>query len=277
MQRAIQNYSRASALALILATLAILTACSAGYVARLAPPSPEQYLSAVDFATSYTGGRETLENGARAGSGHMCGMPVVGSRRERYYDGLASICARKNGAWNKPICSRGMDVLFVAGSRNNQKRVCNADLEDFFVFAYEAAPGVSPAQFTSAMAETGHKSPARAKIEMQANAEAAAKNAEAAAKALDREATLREQQRIDRAKNQALARERSVALTLAFRKSVSVGTTSNCGPVVELRQNLAKVYFPVQGYGNEHWIDVNRLMPDGFGCRFINGQYWPDF
>lgn len=61
----------------------------------------------------------------------------------------------------------------------------------------------------------------------------------------------------------------------AFRKALKSEDSTNCGPVIDRRGNLFKVYFPVSNYGNEHWIRRDNLYPAGFACRFVNGQYVP--
>ncbi|MBF0609512.1 MAG: sel1 repeat family protein [Magnetococcales bacterium] len=60
-----------------------------------------------------------------------------------------------------------------------------------------------------------------------------------------------------------------------FRKTVQVGSETNCGPVIDIRDKLIKIYFPVKEYGNEHWIKKEQLFPPGYGCYFYNGQYEP--
>lgn len=65
------------------------------------------------------------------------------------------------------------------------------------------------------------------------------------------------------------------ARVAGFRQSIRVGSETNCGPVLETRGDLVQVYFPVQGYGNEHWIRRGDAYPAGYGCRFYNGQYQP--
>lgn len=70
-------------------------------------------------------------------------------------------------------------------------------------------------------------------------------------------------------RNAFLARARE------FRSTIKVGSETNCGPVLEIRADLAKVYSPVKDYGNEHWIRVDQLFPPLTGCRFLNGQYEP--
>ncbi len=58
-----------------------------------------------------------------------------------------------------------------------------------------------------------------------------------------------------------------------FRETLAVGTTTNCGLIVEMKESLVKVYYPVQNYGNEHWIKRNELFPQHYNCNFFNGKY----
>lgn len=60
-----------------------------------------------------------------------------------------------------------------------------------------------------------------------------------------------------------------------FRKRLDNGDETNCGPVIESKGALVKVYFPVANYGNEHWVRKSLLYPAGYGCRFVNGGYVP--
>lgn len=59
----------------------------------------------------------------------------------------------------------------------------------------------------------------------------------------------------------------------AMIKSLKVGDDTNCGPVLEVRQGLVKVYRPVQNFGNEHWIKAGKLSLPGEACTFVNGEY----
>jgi hypothetical protein len=63
--------------------------------------------------------------------------------------------------------------------------------------------------------------------------------------------------------------------TKTFRSNIKVGTETNCGPVLETRANLVKVYTPVKDYGNEHWIRLDAIFPPSANCSFLNGQYVP--
>ncbi len=58
-----------------------------------------------------------------------------------------------------------------------------------------------------------------------------------------------------------------------FRASIKTGLETNCGPVLETKGDLVKVYFPVAQYGNEHWIKRNQLYPADKECNFVNGRY----
>jgi hypothetical protein len=57
------------------------------------------------------------------------------------------------------------------------------------------------------------------------------------------------------------------------KKKFQEGDQTNCGPVIEVKTKMLKIYFPVQGYGNEHWIMKDTIYPVGYGCRFYNGRY----
>jgi hypothetical protein len=58
-----------------------------------------------------------------------------------------------------------------------------------------------------------------------------------------------------------------------FRSTIKVGTETNCGPVIEVRGELVKVYAPVKDFGNEHWIRSDQIYPVGNECKFSNGRY----
>ncbi|TCS32923.1 hypothetical protein EDC30_11934 [Paucimonas lemoignei] len=60
--------------------------------------------------------------------------------------------------------------------------------------------------------------------------------------------------------------EQQVAL---FRKSVQVGTWTNCGQIYDMRKPMAGVQTMV----GQQYIDINRLYPPQYICRFLNGVY----
>jgi hypothetical protein len=66
---------------------------------------------------------------------------------------------------------------------------------------------------------------------------------------------------------------KSLEATNAFRSSIATGVESNCGPVLEIKGDLVKVYHPVANFGTEHWIRRDALFQAGSGCRFENGPY----
>jgi hypothetical protein len=70
-------------------------------------------------------------------------------------------------------------------------------------------------------------------------------------------------------------RRQLTAQVEAFRRSLTIETETNCGPVVEIKGTLVKVYFPVANYGNEHWVRKELLFPPQWECRFYNGGYQP--
>jgi hypothetical protein len=73
--------------------------------------------------------------------------------------------------------------------------------------------------------------------------------------------------------------EKQRQLTLArvetFRRSIKIETETNCGPILEIKGKLVKIYAPVANYGNEHWIRREQIFPSGFQCNFFNGNYEP--
>ena len=76
-------------------------------------------------------------------------------------------------------------------------------------------------------------------------------------------------------KNAELLRKKHLAEVKNFRLRLKVGDESNCGPVLEIKNQLAKIYSPVLNYGNEHWIRISQLFPSGYNCWFLNGGYVP--
>ena len=69
-------------------------------------------------------------------------------------------------------------------------------------------------------------------------------------------------------------RQRTVQVD-AFRRALKIETVTNCGPVLEIKGALLKIYFPVANYGTEHWLKKDELFPPKYGCRFVNGSYQP--
>lgn len=61
----------------------------------------------------------------------------------------------------------------------------------------------------------------------------------------------------------------------SFRAALAEGTETNCGPVLEVKESLVKVYAPVKDYGNEHWLRRETVFPPGYECTWNNGQYQP--
>ncbi len=79
--------------------------------------------------------------------------------------------------------------------------------------------------------------------------------------------------RAEQARTAAMERQKEIIRVTAFRLGLKAETRTNCGPVLEMKSTLVKVYFPVANYGTEHWIKKDSLFPPEFECRFINGNY----
>lgn len=58
-----------------------------------------------------------------------------------------------------------------------------------------------------------------------------------------------------------------------FRASLDVGIDTNCGPVLAAEGGWLRIQKDVEGHGDVHWIEQDKIFPPGFDCRFENGQY----
>lgn len=95
---------------------------------------------------------------------------------------------------------------------------------------------------------------------------------------LDKQKALEQERQVALAKQRAEEEKVQHAQRLkeiaAFRNGkLSEETVTNCGPILEVKKTMVKVYFPVKDYGNEHWIAKTEIFPDGYGCAFTNGKY----
>jgi len=89
-------------------------------------------------------------------------------------------------------------------------------------------------------------------------------------------AVAEEKKAAEQSRREAIARQNALLARLnSWRKALKVGDDTNCGPVLEFKANLIKIYFPVRDYGNEHWIRRDQVFPSDSGCKFINGSYQP--
>jgi hypothetical protein len=94
-------------------------------------------------------------------------------------------------------------------------------------------------------------------------------------KARKQKAEQQEEQRRKQAKEEADRQAQEQRQLAAFRKTLRDGDETNCGPVIEVKGKLVKISFAVANYGNEHWIRVAEIFPNGYNCRFYNGEYQP--
>ncbi|ABB44922.1 hypothetical protein Suden_1645 [Sulfurimonas denitrificans DSM 1251] len=56
-----------------------------------------------------------------------------------------------------------------------------------------------------------------------------------------------------------------------FRKTLKIGTETNCGTIVEMDSKKANI--SLNDKKNSVWIEKNKIFPKGDGCRFVKGRY----
>jgi hypothetical protein len=152
------------------------------------------------------------------------------------------------------------DVPEQVGSAYQQRKIV---LE-----VYEPIGKPSPAFLETISAQGYLTEPAR---EAQAK-----ESAEQAAAAEIRREQYKEATRQSRLAEQARTRD-MMAETTAFRSRLKAEDETNCGPAIEIKGSLIKVYRPVAEFGTEHWLQKARLFPPGYGCSFMNGEYQPPY
>lgn len=74
-------------------------------------------------------------------------------------------------------------------------------------------------------------------------------------------------------KQKAVRHKQLTSEVRKFQTTIKIGSETNCGPVLEIKASLIKVYMPVKEYGNEHWLKKSSLYPSSYSCSFYNGQY----
>ena len=202
----------------------------------------------------------------------MCGVVWGTPRNQLYLTNAEQLCTRQGGHFEAPMCEApdADTVLFMATVKDTPaaERTCQRELEDFYVMAAEPEPGITREVFTAALAADGYKTARRTAAE--AAARVLAEQTRRAQFDAAAAASLERQRLADIA-----MRERRQAAGIAFRKTLRVGVKTNCGPVLEMREDLVKVYFPLAGYGNEHWLDRNTVFPASDDCEFRDGRYLP--
>ncbi|MDK9693760.1 MAG: hypothetical protein OEL19_05905 [Sulfurimonas sp.] len=58
----------------------------------------------------------------------------------------------------------------------------------------------------------------------------------------------------------------------AFRKKLQVGMQTNCGTILELDAQKAKISLDEKSESHQ-WIERRKIFPKGEGCRFVRGKY----
>ena len=80
----------------------------------------------------------------------------------------------------------------------------------------------------------------------------------------------RESEKAQRADEQRRRVEEMIQTNTAeMRKSIKVGTFTNCGQVFEVRRPMAGV----QTIVGMQYIAIDRVYAEGAGCKFVNRQY----
>lgn len=60
----------------------------------------------------------------------------------------------------------------------------------------------------------------------------------------------------------------------SFRRGIKVETKTNCGPVIDKKGSLIKVYAALPNFGSEHWLERDQLYPPDYSCWWKNGKYF---
>ncbi|PKB24405.1 hypothetical protein [Janthinobacterium sp. 64] len=78
----------------------------------------------------------------------------------------------------------------------------------------------------------------------------------------------------DAAQEAERQRQAEAKKVLAWRKTLQVGSDTFCGPVIEIRHPMVKIFISVQlqGFGNEAWLKSSDIFPPEYGCRNVNGR-----
>lgn len=78
----------------------------------------------------------------------------------------------------------------------------------------------------------------------------------------------------DAAQETERQRQAEAKKVLAWRKTLQVGSDTFCGPVIEVRHPMVKIFISVQlqGFGNEAWLKSSDIFPPEYGCRNVNGR-----
>jgi arsenate reductase-like glutaredoxin family protein len=200
---------KAFLISLVLTTAGCGSVSVDGYIARLNPPSEDKFISPVDFANAYGGGKDTTTpDGIRLTRARMCGVAFGAPRKNLYLKGAAEICIRQGGVFQRPLCmDKNEDsVIFVADTPDTptSSRMCNRDLEDFDVVAFEPVPAVQRREFTALIKKFGYKT----KATIEAEAETRKKTEQNQLKVrMEQQASLLEVQRQTKLKKLPLVRK----------------------------------------------------------------------
>ena len=121
---------------------------------------------------------------------------------------------------------------------------------------------------------------ANAKREMMLAKDAERARAQEIAANERREASEQESRRRQAAREAAeqarqLAEQQKNMATLEFRRTLTIGSKTFCGPVINLRGPMVQIAInaPLAGFTAEPWLDKNEIYPATLaGCRNNNGR-----
>ncbi len=124
---------------------------------------------------------------------------------------------------------------------------------------------------------------ANAKREMMLAKDAERARAQEIAANERREASEQESRRRQAAREAAeqarqLAEQQKNMATLEFRRTLTIGSKTFCGPVINLRGPMVQIAInaPLAGFTAEPWLDKNEIYPATLaGCRNNNGRLQP--
>lgn len=233
-------------------------------------PDSTQFTSIVKYTQSFSGRGYDLSKtvaSVRSIDTHTCVGKGSSARTDAFFTGVNNICSKANGQYQKPFCigQKTPDmVLFVADAKLSHEVRCTptTDWQTLKLIAAEPASSLDDPAFQQFAEYLGFKTSV---IIAEENRK---KQQVSDARRLAIQA--------DKLKHQRAMAD-AIKQAQAMRKSLTVGTKTNCGLVVEIRSPLAKVYHPVEGFGAEHWIEINKLFTADIQCNFLNGRYIPPY
>jgi hypothetical protein len=224
-----------------------------------------------------------IEGGIRYFYEHQC---TNASRKQDWAKEMIRICNKRGGSMQGPFCLLDSDqdrVLMIAAAKDVQGAFCDSRLGPRVSYLV-AEPNIQDdiESLQDLAKQFGYKTSQMRLAEAEEEKRRKAIEEEEQRKKWEKERLLSLEIDRQRAIDEKKKRENEKALAAAraaraktFQSSMKIGSVTNCGPVIETKGELVKVYFPVKDYGNEHWISIKDLYPPDESCNFVNGRYQP--